>query len=218
MNQNESALKHAIKTGTTTLGIVCADGIIIAADKRTTLGGQIIVDRKTDKVVQIVDNIVITTAGMASTVERLAKVVRAELKLLEVKTNRKVTVKETANLLLNMNYWGIRQFGEWELAHFLVGGKDATGYHLFEVSADGTLKDHDEYAATGSGCVFVWPIIEQKYKKSITIQEGIKLAVEAINAAQLRDTASGSGFDVWTVTADGLKRVITRDITPRAEL
>jgi proteasome beta subunit len=218
MNQENSAIKHAIKTGTTTLGIVCADGIVIAADKRTTLGGQLIVDKKSDKVVPIIDNIVVTTAGMASTTDRLAKVARAELKLLEVRTNRKVTVKEAANLLLNFNYWGIRQLGEWELAHFLVGGKDTNGYHLFEVSPDGTLTARDEYAAGGSGMLFVWPIIESKYKKSITVQEGIKLAVEAINAAQLRDTASGSGFDVWTITAEGLKKVITRDITPKAEL
>ena len=218
MSENNSALKNAIKTGTTTLGIVCSDGIVIAADKRTTLGGQLIVDKKSEKIVPIVDNIVITTAGMASATDRLAKVARAELKILEVRTNRKVLVKEAANLLLNFNYWGIRQIGEWELAAFIVAGKDATGYHLYDVSPDGVLSSHDDYASTGSGMVFVWPILESKWKKGITVHEGIKLAVEAINAAQLRDTASGSGFDVYTITEDGLKKVITRDLTVKAEI
>ena len=218
MSEDNSALKHAIKTGTTTLGIVCSDGLVIAADKRTTLGGQLIVDKKSEKVVPIVDNIVITTAGMASTTDRLAKLVRAELKLLEVKTNRKVTVKETANLLTNFNYWGIRQIGEWEIAAFIVGGKDTAGYHLYEVSPDGTLTERDDYASTGSGMVFVWPILESKWKKGITVHEGIRLAAEAINASQLRDTASGSGFDIYTITAEGLKKVITKDLTVKAEI
>jgi proteasome beta subunit len=218
MNEDNGAMKYAIKTGTTTLGIVCSDGIVIAADKRTTLGGQLIVDKKSEKIVPIVDSIVLTTAGMASTTDRLAKLVRAELKLLEVKTNRKPTVKEAANLLTNYNYYGIRQIGEWELAQFIVAGKDNTGYHLFEVSPDGTLTQRDDYAATGSGMLFVWPILESKWKKGISVQEGIKLAVESINAAQLRDTASGSGFDVYTITAEGLKKVISKDLTVKAEI
>jgi proteasome beta subunit len=62
------------------------------------------------------------------------------------------------------------------------------------------------------------PIIESRWKKNISIEDGVKLAVEAINAAQLRDNASGSGFDVYTITAEGLKKVVTKDITPKAEL
>ena len=98
MNQeNNLFTKHAVKTGTTTLAILCADGIVVAADKRATMG-QLIADRASDKIVQIVDNIVVTTAGTASATDRVSKLARAELKLLEVKTNRKVTVKGVTGL------------------------------------------------------------------------------------------------------------------------
>ncbi|HIH39528.1 TPA: proteasome subunit beta [Candidatus Woesearchaeota archaeon] len=209
--------EQKLKTGTTTIGIVCSDGIILAADKRMT-AGNFIADRETEKVVPIVDDIAVTTAGTVSEIQRLVKLLRAELKLLEVRTTRKVTVKEAANLLTTMNYYGIRQMGEWALAAFLVAGKDINGFSLFDVSPDGVIKKHDKYTADGSGMVFALPIIESKWKKGINIQEGIKLAVEAINAAQLRDNASGSGFDVWTITQDGLKKVLTKDLTMKAEV
>lgn len=207
------------KTGTTTLGIVCTDGIVIAADKRSTMGGMgIIADRKSDKIVPIVDDIVVTTAGVASASDRVARLARAELKLLEVRTDRKVTVKDAANLIVGMNYVNIRQLGEWEATHFLVAGKDMHGYHLYEAGADGTLKKHEHHAATGSGMLYVWPILETQYNEKTTVAEGIKIAVEAINQAQLRDTASGSGFDVYTITKDGTKKVITKDITPKVTI
>ena len=208
--------EQKLKTGTTTIGIVCSDGIILAADKRMT-AGNFIADRETEKVVPIVDDIAVTTAGTVSEIQRLIKLLRAELKLLEVRTTRKVTVKEAANLLTTMNYYGIRQMGEWALAAFLVAGKDINGFSLYDVSPDGVIKKQEKYTADGSGMVFALPIIESKWKKEINIQEGIKLAAEAINAAQLRDNASGSGFDVWTITQDGLKKVLTKNLTMKAE-
>ena len=206
-----------LKTGTTTIGLVCSDGIVLAADKRAT-AGNFIADREAEKVVPIVDDIAVTIAGVVSEIQRVIKLVKAELKLLEVRTNRKVTVKEAANLLAGINYVNIRQMGEWGITGFLVGGKDVNGFSLYDAGADGTLKKITNYASDGSGSLFALPILESKYKKGINTQEGMKLAVEAINAAQLRDTASGSGFDVYTITAEGIKRVITRDITPKAEL
>lgn len=209
--------KEKLKTGTTTIGIVCSDGIVLAADKRAT-AGNFIADREVDKVVPIVDDIAVTTAGVVSEIQRLVKLVRAELKLLEVRTNRKVTVKETANLLSGMNYYGIRSMGEWAIAGFIIAGKDVNGFSLYDVNYDGTIMKQEKYISDGSGMVFALPIIESKWKKGMSIQEGIKLAVEALNSAQLRDSASGSGFDVFTITKDGLKKVISKDLTVKAEL
>jgi len=219
MNQASNEVKNIMrKTGTTTLAIVCADGLVVAADKRGTYSSGIIVERDADKVHPIVDNIVVTGAGMSSAIDRVIKVARAELKLLEVRTNRKVTVKDAANLFMNMNYTNIRNYGEWELTHFLVAGKDIHGFRLFEAGADGTLKEHMTFAATGSGSIFAWPILESRFKKGMSTQEAMKIAAEAINQAQLRDTSSGSGFDIFTITEAGIKKVVSKDITPKAEL
>ncbi len=206
-----------LKTGTTTIGIVCSDGIVLAADKRAT-GGSMILQRDAEKVFPLVDNIVVTIAGVVSEIQKTIKYARAELKLLEVRTNRNVTVKDAANLLNNMAYVSVRQMGDWGVTGFLVGGKDVNGFSLYEVGADGTLTKHTKFIADGSGMLFALPTMELKYKQGMTTAEGIKLAVEAINQAQLRDTASGNGFDVYTITEEGLKKVASKDFTPKAEL
>lgn len=211
-------MAEKLKTGTTTLGIMCSDGIVIAADKRST-AGNLIYGREEEKVVPIVDDICVTTAGTVSDIQRFVRLVKAELKLVEVRTSRKVTVKETANILTSMVYASFRQtMGVFGAVDFLVAGRDATGFSLYEAGWDGIIDKKEKYFATGSGMVFALPIIESKWKKGINVQEGIQLAVEAINAAQLRDSASGSGFDVYTVTKDGLKKIVTKDLTPKAEL
>ncbi len=206
-----------LKTGTTTIGIVCSDGIVLAADKRAT-AGNFIADREVDKVIPIVDDIAVTIAGVVSEVQRVVKIARAELKLLEVRTNRKVTVKETANLLTGINYGNIRTMGDWAIAAFLVGGKDVNGFSLYEVNPDGSIKKHDKFVSDGSGSVFAYGVLESKYKKGISVNDAVTLAVDAINSAQLRDNASGSGFDVWTITKDGLKKLVTGNLTMKAEL
>ena len=48
---NNEPLLH--KTGTTTVGLVCKDGIVLAADKKVTLGGSIVSSKKFEKVVII---------------------------------------------------------------------------------------------------------------------------------------------------------------------
>ncbi|MBN2421423.1 proteasome subunit beta [Candidatus Woesearchaeota archaeon] len=210
-------MTEKLKTGTTTIGIVCSDGIVLAADKRMT-GGSMIMQRDAEKVFPLVDNIVVTIAGVVSEIQRAIKFAKAELKLLEVRTNRSVTVKDAANLLNNMAYVSVRQMGEWGVTGFLVGGKDVNGFSLYEVGADGTLKKHDKFIADGSGMLFALPTLELKYKKGLATSEGVKLAVEAIDQAQLRDSASGNGFDVYTITEEGFKKVISKDITSRATI
>ena len=87
-----------IHTGTTTIGIVCKDGIILAADKRAT-AGHMIVDKQAEKVHVISDDFAVTIAGSVSEAQLLIKLIRAELKLKEVRTNKRPSAKEAANLL-----------------------------------------------------------------------------------------------------------------------
>ena len=97
-----------VKTGTTTLGLMCKDGIVLAADKRAT-SGYLIANKKFDKVVTITENIAVTVAGTVSDVQLLVKYLRDELKLKEIRTDRQTTVKEAANLLAHFVYNNIRK-------------------------------------------------------------------------------------------------------------
>lgn len=202
-----------LKTGTTTVGIVCKEGVVLAADKRATLGGRIIIEKNTEKIVPINDDMAVTTAGSVSDVQLLIKILKAQLKLMEVRRGRKATIKESANLLGTMVYNSIRKFSMLpSITGFLLGGRDDSGIRLYSLYVDGSVTLFDDYTADGSGFMFAIGVLENSYKKGITINEGIKLAIQAVNAAIQRDAASGNGIDVVTITKDGVKKVYEKEI------
>lgn len=206
-------LKSITKKGTTTVGIVCRDGIVLAADKRVTLGGALVSNKNVEKVVKITDNLVVTTAGSVSDIQLVVKLIRAELNLKRIRTKRLATVKESVNLLATIVYNNIRKFSPiLAVTGFLVGGKDDTGFYLYNVGPDGSVMTEDTYSSVGSGFEFAYGVFDTLFKKDVPIQEGIKLAIKGLNAAMQRDTATGEGIDVFTITKEGVKKVLTRKV------
>lgn len=210
--------KKITKTGTTTVGIKCKDGIVFAADKRATMG-HFIAGKKVDKIFQIDDSICITIAGMVSDAQLLVKLIKAELKLKKIRTERTIEIKEAANLLAGMSYSNIRKMSMVPgIVGFLIGGKDPSGYYLYNIDVAGGITEEDEYTSDGSGSVFAYGVFETLYKKDMSIDEGVKLAVKAINAALQRDSASGSGIDIVTITGKGFKKILTKEIKTKIEV
>ena len=208
-----SDTKRHVRKGTTTVGIVCKDGIILAADKRATAAGRIILNKSVDKVVKLTDDLVVTTAGNVSDIQLLTKLIKAEITLKTIRTGKKPIVKEVANLLGTITYQNIRRFSTIPgITAFLLGGRDNFGFHLYELSPDGSVMEHKEYIADGSGFMMALGVLDTLYVKELSIQEGIKLAVKAISAAMQRDAATGEGIDVVTITKEGAKKVLTKKL------
>lgn len=200
-----------MKTGTTTVGLVCKDGIVLAADKRTTLGGQFVVRKDADKITQITDNMAITTAGSVSDIQMVIKLLKAELKLRNIRNGRNTTVKETASLLSRLMYDSARQYVP-SMAQVLLGGFDIKGPQLAVIDPDGATLELKDYFTTGSGSQMVFGVLENSFKEGMTIKEGEDLAVKAVFAAIQRDAASGNGVDVMIITKDGVKRSVQKKI------
>ena len=153
-------MEEQLKTGTTTVGIACEDGIVLAADKRAT-AGTMIVDKRAEKVHVINDDFAVTIAGGVSDAQLLIKLIRAELKLKEVKTNKKATAKEAANLLGGLLYSNIRRPSMIPgIAHFLLGGRDKEGTHLYDLFPDGSVTPIRDFVSSGSGSVFSLGVLE----------------------------------------------------------
>jgi len=206
-----------LKTGTTTVGIKCKDGIVLAADKRA--GGGIIVDKRAQKVYQITNNIALTMAGVASDAQLITKLIGAELRLMEIRKEKPVTVKEAANLLSGIVYQNIRKMSTIPgISHFLLGGKDNTGFHIFDIYPDGSLSECKDFLSSGSGSVMAYGVLETLFIQDMTIQEGIQLAVKCLNAAIQRDMNSGDGIDIMTITEQGVKKVVTKEFTQKVTL
>ncbi|HLC52646.1 MAG TPA: proteasome subunit beta [Candidatus Nanoarchaeia archaeon] len=205
-------MDEQLKTGTTTVGIVCKDGIVLAADMRAT-AGTMIVDKRAEKVHLISDDFAVTIAGTVSDAQLLIKLFRAELKLKEMKTGKHPSAKEAANLLAGMQYSNIRRPSMLPgIAHFIMGGKDSSGVHLYDLFPDGSVTKIKDYISSGSGSVFAYGVLETQYNPEMNVEEGIKLAIRAVNTALQRDSASGNGINIMVVNSQEIKRVMYKEV------
>jgi proteasome beta subunit len=212
---NIEAKENVLKTGTTTVGMLCKDGVVLAADRRATMGNYI-ADKKAQKIHQITDQAAMTIAGTVSDAQLLIKLIQSEMRLKSIRTGKDVLVKEIANLAARLVYNNIRQMSMIPgITQFLMGGKDMHGYHLYDIFVDGSITECEDYVSSGSGSVMAYGVLETLYKKDINVEEGVKLAVKALNAALQRDSASGSGYDVITITEKGFTKVIGKEIDTR---
>ncbi|MCK9596091.1 proteasome subunit beta [Candidatus Pacearchaeota archaeon] len=216
MNINMDAeLKNSfLKTGTTIVGIVCKDGVVMASDRQST-AGTIVMNKKSEKTVKVNDYIAISGTGMVSDIHRIQKVLPAELKLKELRSKTKPSVKQAANLLANILYSGIRQPSMIPMqAGFLLGGFNEDGTtELYSIEPAGsTVKVEDYDANFGSGMPYVLGLLERQYKKGMSVEEGINLAMECIKSSTQRDVGSGFGIDVFTITKQGIKKVVSQEI------
>ena len=205
------------KTGTTTIGIMCKDGIVLAADKRATAG--FIVHKKVRKIATIADYAVVTFAGTVSDIQLLVKLIQAELKLKDLQVNRNATMKETANLLAGLVYSNFRRMSFIPgITSFLLAGKDAIGVHLFDIGVDGSALPIDDFVSDGSGSLFALGTLEANFKKGLSVEDGVKLVVRAMNSALQRDPGSGNGIDVVTITEKGIQTVIEKELVTVLEV
>lgn len=201
-----------MKTGTTTIAIKCKDCIVLAADKRAT-AGNFIANKWVDKIFAIEGYMALTTAGTVSDVQLLLKLIKAELRLKRLRTGRKSSVSESANLLAGMVYSNIRKMSMIPgISHFIFAGKDETGFHIYDIYPDGSISEADDYFASGSGSVFAFGVLETLYKPSMSCEEGKSLVIKSLNAALQRDSASGNGIDIVVITEEGVKKVLTKKI------
>jgi len=201
-----------IKTGTTTVGIVCKEGIVLGADKRAT-AGFLIVDKKAEKIHKITDNLAVTIAGTISDIQLLIRIARSELSLKQMRKGEEISVKEAANLIGRLVYTNIRKFSTIPgVSHFILGGKDSEGFYAYDLFPDGTVTLIDDYVSSGSGSVMAFGVLDTMYKKNMSVEDGVKLAITAVTAALQRDAASGEGIEVVTVTKDGVNRVFQKEI------
>lgn len=201
-----------LKTGTTTVGLVCKDCVILAADMRAT-AGSLIVNGDIDKVLPVTDNMALTMSGSVSSIQMLVKYLRSELELRTIQLGRDSTVKEAATLLSTWVYGLLRKPSMMpDVAHLLFAGFDKHGVHLYDIFPDGSLTKETNYVASGSGSVYAYGVLESQYKQGLSQQEGIELAEKVIDAAIQRDTASGNGINVFAIDANGVKKVLTKKV------
>ena len=207
--------KSILKSNTSLVGIVCKDGVVLGADRRST-AGTIVMNKGSEKIRKVNEYLAASYTGSVSDIQLTNKILAAELKLKQLKTKSRPTVEESANLLGMLTYRNIRNPSMIpSIVGTLVAGFDEDGKtFLFTIEPAGAaVKVEDFDANFSSGMPYILGFLERQWKKDLTVEQGIELAIESIKASTQRDVGSGNGIDVFSITKDGIKHVVSQKIT-----
>jgi len=185
---------------TTTVGLKCSDGVVLASDRRASKGGM--VGSKGVKKIYLLDsNKAVAIAGQLSDANYLINLVKAESKLMEFERGFALTIKESAKLLSNILYTGMRNYAPF-ITEMLVAGLDETGPRLFEADISGAVTE-EKFTSSGSGSPIALGVLEASYKDGLSSDEASEIAGKAVKAAMERDPGSGNGIMVLKITKGG---------------
>ena len=186
--------------GATTVGVVCKDGVILAAERRVTYG-YFIMSKSGKKVFKIADKIGAACAGIVADMQILTREVGAYLKLYSYEREQSVTVRTAAKLMGSMLFE--RRYFPY-LAQTIVGGIDESGPKLFVLDPLGSVIE-DRFTAVGSGSEIAMGLLETDFKDGMSVEEAKGLVRKAVKAASARDIGSGEGIDMLLITNSGIR-------------
>ncbi|MBX0321968.1 archaeal proteasome endopeptidase complex subunit beta [Halomicroarcula sp. F13] len=187
------------KTGTTTVGISTEEGVLIATDRRASLGGRFVSNKSVQKVEQIHPTAAMTLVGSVGGAQSFIRSLRSEANLYEVRRDEPLSIHALTTLAGNF-----ARGGPFFAINPIIGGVDDEGSHVYSIDpAGGVLQD--DYTVTGSGTMVATGTIEGEYDPEMSLEEARALAIRAVQAAAERDTGSGNGIVLAEVTEDGVE-------------
>ncbi len=146
--------ENVVKTGTTTVGISTENGVIIATDRRASLGGRFVSNKQVQKVEQIHPTAAMTLVGSVGGAQSFIRSLRAEADLYEVRRDEPLSIHALATLAGNF-----ARGGPYFAINPIVGGVDEEGSHVYSVDPAGGVLE-DDYTVTGSGTMVATGTIE----------------------------------------------------------
>lgn len=185
-----------LKTGTTTVGLVCKDCVVLAAESKSTLGW-LVSSKTAQKIYQIDDRIGMTISGGVGDAQALIRILKAEINIYKLTRNAEITLKAATTLLSNILI-GNRWYPY--LVMPVIGGADKDGFHVYSIDPVGGVEE-DKYMSTGSGSPIAYGVLENEYKEGMIKDDGIRIAVRSIRSARERDVFSG-GRDIVVAVID----------------
>jgi len=188
--------------GTTTVGVVCKDGVILASDTRVTMGF-FVAHHKGKKVYKIDDHMAMTISGGVADAQKAVDILKANAQLYKLNTNRPMPISSAARLVANLLFSS--RYAPL-IAQVLIGGMDNTGPHVYAVDPFGSITE-EKCTATGSGSPVAYGVLEDKYKQDAPIKDMIAVVVKAVESAMRRDAASGDSFDVSIIDKKGYREL-----------
>ena len=189
--------------GTTTVGAICRDGVVLATDTRVTMG-YFIAHKRGKKVHKIDDHLAMTMAGVVADAQAVLEILRVNASLYKLANKRPMPVAAAARLAANILFYN-RLLPL--ILQAIIAGVDSEGAHIFSLDPFGSLTEERRFFATGSGSPVAFGILEDGYRDGMTVEEAVPLLVKAVKAAMRRDAASGDSFDLAIVDGKGFREL-----------
>ncbi|MEM3227514.1 MAG: archaeal proteasome endopeptidase complex subunit beta [Candidatus Micrarchaeaceae archaeon] len=204
----DAQLYEKIMKGTTTVGLVCSDGVVMGCDSRATMDF-FIASTVARKIYKIDDNLAVTVAGSVGDAEELVRILKAQNELYKMNEGRSLSPKSAASLLSII-------LQENKMVPFyvqlIVGGLGEDGPQLHSLDPLGGVTEEPQFTSTGSGSLTALGYLEEVYKKGMQTKDAIKNVVKAISIAMKRDAATGNNILAATITKEGYKEYSGKDI------
>ncbi len=170
--------KKTVRQGSTAIGMVCADGVVLVTDKRII--DKLVVPEAIEKVWKIDDHIGATASGIISDARVLIE--RAQIKAQQHKVtydspiDTLSVVKDIAALKqICTQSGGLRPFG----VSTLIAGIDTEGPRLFETDPTGIFFQY-KASVIGEGEPEIEEILTKEYRGDIKVEEALKLALKSL--------------------------------------
>jgi len=192
--------------GTTTVGVVCKDGVILASDTRVTMGFYV-AHKHGKKVYKIDDHIGMTISGSVADAQRTVDILTAQAQLYKINMGRPLPVSSAARLVANLLF-SVRYVPF--LAQVLIGGVDDSGAHVFSLDPFGSMTE-EKCVATGSGSPVAYGVLEDKFREGVSVEEVLPVVVQAVGSAMKRNAATGDSFNVAVIDDKGYRELTDKE-------
>lgn len=185
--------------GATAIGISYNEGIILAAEKRVSYGN-FVVNKNTKKIFPVTEYVGAACAGMIADMQVLVRQVSALAKIRRLEIKRNIATNSIAKLMSVIMFE--RRFFPL-LTQVVVGGVEYRP-QIFTLDPLGSVLP-DDYAAVGSGAEMALGVMDAEYSRDMSEEKARNLVIKAIKSSILRDSSSGDGIDILTITKNNLR-------------
>ncbi|HLE34478.1 MAG TPA: archaeal proteasome endopeptidase complex subunit beta [Nitrososphaerales archaeon] len=202
-------VNHNKLHGTTTVGLECSDGVVLATDTRATAGFLYIAHRHVKKLAKLDEHIAMTIAGSVADAQNIVDILRYHANIYRLESRMPMPVKSCARLASNIFF--SQRYAPY-IVEILVGGHDSEGPAMYNVDLFGSL-NKEKFVSTGSGSPVAYGILESEFREGMSVDEASKVAARAIAAAIRRNAGTGDGVDVAIIDKKGYREMSKEEKT-----
>ena len=199
--------RQAVKRGTTTIGLVVKDGVILGATKSSA---PLSVSDKYKKIFEVDNHIGLVGSGILADARDLVESARVKAQINKITYGESISVQTLAKYLANhkhmaTQYAGLRPFG----VGLLIGGVDEAGTSLYETDPSGTMLEW-KAQAIGRGADKAKKVLTTGFKDNMPVKDGLKLLIKALKAGE--KSVTKENMEIAVIKEKEFKKISVSDV------